>query len=527
MTHPMVKIEWDGNAVCTDIHTQYVTLDSSLTKQVTVAMCTQPHRKNTMLNVVKSLLPQCDRMCICFNGYDEIPKELPKSDKLVCVLAGDRKQYPDLGCLNKMLWVGDYPGYYATVDDDLIYPSNYIAELKKKVDYYNGESICSYHGKQFVIDNGRIISDKYKLYYYYDRQEQDVLCTIGGMGVAMMNPQKLGITKNLYLNYPKNYGDDEITAIYAAEHSIKIFRVANPNVLVKPSDDAFTGMWTDKRSRDERMQFLLNYSNWKDYKNHANDTFFRIIIPTYNTSNFIKRCLDSIKSQTFSDYKVIVVDDNSTDKHITEKVCKEYDFVQYVQMKSHVDAGGCRNTGLQYFTDSRYTLFCDSDDYYMDKAAFQKLHSHILSNNYPDCVNFSFWYESKNKMYRPCFMEVPWCHCIKSNLCKTFRAYRRKHNDVIWYLRQFNSLEHITKLDECLYFYTNTNPESLQLNKVNKHKYNNRVLSSYFYLLGDLMEEKLNNQKIKDEAANFFKVIFNRIKNEYDLKSLTDVIRNM
>lgn len=46
-----------------------------------------------------------------------------------------------------MLWVGDYPGYYATVDDDLIYPSNYIAELKKKVDYYNGESICSYHGK--------------------------------------------------------------------------------------------------------------------------------------------------------------------------------------------------------------------------------------------------------------------------------------------------------------------------------------------------------------------------------------------
>ena len=41
------------------------------------------------------------------------------------------------------------------------------------------------------------------------------------------------------------------------------------------------------------------------------------------------------------------------------------------------------------------------------------------------------------------------------------------------------------------------------------------------------MEEKLSKQKIKNEAANFFKIIFNRIKDEYDLDSLTDVIKNM
>ena len=35
-----------------------------------------------------------------------------------------------------------------------------------------------------------------------------------------------------------------------------------------------------------------------------------------------------------------------------------------------MDAGGCRNTGLKYFTDSLYTLFCDSDDYYMDNNAW-------------------------------------------------------------------------------------------------------------------------------------------------------------
>lgn len=491
---------------------------------VTVAMCTQPHRKKSMLRVVESLLPQCTRMCICFNNYDEIPKELPKSDKLICVLAGEGKQYKDLGCLNKMLWIGDFPGYYATVDDDLIYSPNYIEELKKKVDYYKGECICTYHGKKFEIDNGRIVNDKYNLYYYYSIYKEDIICTIGGMGVAMMMPQKLGITKDLYLKYPKNYGDDEITAIYAAEHSIKIYRVSNTEVLVKPSEEAYTGMWSDKNSRDTRLNILLNYKDWKDYINHDNDIFFRVIIPTYNTSDYIKRCLDSINNQSFKNFKVIVVDDNSQDKHITKKICDEYDFVQYVQLNNHMDAGGCRNTGLQYYKDSKYTLFCDSDDYYMDDKAFEKLYNHIKNNNFPNCVNFSFYYESKNTIYRPCFMEVPWCHCIKTKLCKLFKAYRRKHNDVIWYLRQFDGLENITKLNECLYYYTNQSPTSLQLDNVNKYKYNNRVLSSYFYLLADLLEESFKTPKIKKEATNFFRIIYNRIKDEYTLNDISDVI---
>ena len=53
--------------------------------EITIAMCTQPHRKEQMLNVVKQLLPQCSRFCICFNNYDKIPEELPKSDKLICI----------------------------------------------------------------------------------------------------------------------------------------------------------------------------------------------------------------------------------------------------------------------------------------------------------------------------------------------------------------------------------------------------------------------------------------------------------
>ena len=40
-------------------------------------------------------------------------------------------------------------------------------------------------------------------------------------------------------------------------------------------------------------------------------TEFSIIVPVYNVENYLKRCLDSIKAQTYADYEVILIDDGS------------------------------------------------------------------------------------------------------------------------------------------------------------------------------------------------------------------------
>ena len=85
-------------------------------------------------------------MCICFNGFDEIPKNLPKSSKIISICANDKNGIKDLGCDNKMYWLGDFKGYYATVDDDIIYPSNYIQSLKATLKKYRNSIITSFHG---------------------------------------------------------------------------------------------------------------------------------------------------------------------------------------------------------------------------------------------------------------------------------------------------------------------------------------------------------------------------------------------
>ena len=123
-----------------------------------------------MLSVVKSLLPFCTRFCISLNGYDNIPEELVElkksSDKIITVLTGKGHNVKDLGNLNKMYWLGDFPGYYATVDDDIIYPPNYIQTLKNAVDRYDKKAIVSFHGHIYKSVNGKInVRDKQLLWY--------------------------------------------------------------------------------------------------------------------------------------------------------------------------------------------------------------------------------------------------------------------------------------------------------------------------------------------------------------------------
>ena len=115
-----------------------------------------------------------------------------------------------------MYWLGDFPGYYATVDDDIDYPVNYIDKLKQKVDKYNRHAICSYHGHVYNnIKNGKIDFLNRTVYSFQYETLTDVFCHRLGMGVAMCYPQEIGIDKQMFLSKPKNFGDDEIVAIWA------------------------------------------------------------------------------------------------------------------------------------------------------------------------------------------------------------------------------------------------------------------------------------------------------------------------
>lgn len=90
--------------------------------------------------------------------------------------------------------------------------------------------------------------------------------------------------------------------------------------------------------------------------------FISVIIPSYNAEKFIKNTLDSILTQEYTNFEIIVVDDESTDN--SAQIVKGYE-EKYSQIKliSQKNSGApmARNKGLS-LAEGEYILFLDSDD---------------------------------------------------------------------------------------------------------------------------------------------------------------------
>lgn len=88
-----------------------------------------------------------------------------------------------------------------------------------------------------------------------------------------------------------------------------------------------------------------------------------VIVPVYKVEPYLRRCVDSILSQTFSDFELILVDDGSPDN--CPAICEEYAASDKRVCVVHKENGGlssARNAGLR-IAQGRYIMFCDSDDY--------------------------------------------------------------------------------------------------------------------------------------------------------------------
>jgi len=93
-----------------------------------------------------------------------------------------------------------------------------------------------------------------------------------------------------------------------------------------------------------------------------------IIIPIYNAEAFLPRCVDSILSQSFKDFEVLLVDDGSTDK--SGKICDGYAQKDPRVMVFHKKNGGvssARNLGIDH-ARGEYIHFVDADDFVFQGA---------------------------------------------------------------------------------------------------------------------------------------------------------------
>ena len=86
-----------------------------------------------------------------------------------------------------------------------------------------------------------------------------------------------------------------------------------------------------------------------------------VIIPTYNRAHLIDKAINSVLSQTYQDYEIIVVDDASTDN--TKEVVKDFtdSRISYIFHTNNLDISAARNSGIKA-SQGKYIALLDSDD---------------------------------------------------------------------------------------------------------------------------------------------------------------------
>ena len=105
-----------------------------------------------------------------------------------------------------------------------------------------------------------------------------------------------------------------------------------------------------------------------------------IIIPVFNTSKYLKQCLDSVINQTLREIEIICIDDGSTDNSL--KILKEYqknDKRIKILTQKHKKQGAARNYGIS-IACGEYIGFVDSDDW-CELDMFEKLYEKAKETN--------------------------------------------------------------------------------------------------------------------------------------------------
>ena len=95
-----------------------------------------------------------------------------------------------------------------------------------------------------------------------------------------------------------------------------------------------------------RVTVWLRWTEWPKMRRSTEETLkVSIIIPAYNAEKYIKQCVDSCLSQTYTNFEIIAIDDGSTDS--TVKILQEYGATIKVINKKNGGTASALNVGIK------------------------------------------------------------------------------------------------------------------------------------------------------------------------------------
>jgi len=113
-----------------------------------------------------------------------------------------------------------------------------------------------------------------------------------------------------------------------------------------------------------------------------------VVLPNYNSAAYVSETIDSVINQTFKNWKLTIIDDNSNIE--TQRVLKKYmdhPNINIILLKKNKKAGFCRNLAIRN-SKSEYIAFIDSDDIWDNEKLYKQLDFMIKNKYYFTYTNY-------------------------------------------------------------------------------------------------------------------------------------------
>lgn len=240
---------------------------------------------------------------------------------------------------------------------------------------------------------------------------------------------------------------------------------------------------------------------------------FSIIVPVYNAERYLEECINSIITQDYNAWELILINDGSRDNSL--QICMDYaelDNRIIVINKENSGVSDTRNLGIE-MAEGKYILFVDADDF-LKPGTLKKIEKSIIQNNQPNMVvwgfeilggkntndDFDLLMNTKNGFtseqllhhlvsidHKKRFRGMVWRAIFKKSLLQEneirFSVGLKMSEDFKFILEAISLAEYINVLPERLYVYR-INPESTTA------KYKENVHPDMMYI-NDWMEREI------------------------------------
>ena len=252
---------------------------------------------------------------------------------------------------------------------------------------------------------------------------------------------------------------------------------------------------------------------------------FSIIIPNYNSEKYIKKCLNSILSQKYKDFEIIIVDDMSTDNSVN--IIKEYtdERIKLIELDKKAYNGGTRNIGVKNATKD-YILFLDCDDWLYNDNSLKEIYKEIVRTN-ADLIRLSYVAFKNDKQAKIRLREknleelantvfvAPWTKCIKRKLFVDFPE-NTLLEDVVQHIAQIDNIETIGYSQEFFVVWNRSNENAIS-SDVAKYDKSSKRYSSVYRNMADLLDLKCKHDYCENQRQF-------RIRNYEDIIQRGDIL---